>query len=153
MAYIINTSTGVVTLAADGTQVAPAQSVTDPAYMTYIDWVNAGNTPTPYIPPVNTAVGTKVTVLAFRNRFTQAEKVTMDMASIDNPAGTMQQRQLAASLRVMATDLGVATFVDLARADLIVGVHSLETYGIIGAGRANTILTAPILDSEIPLVL
>jgi hypothetical protein len=93
-------------------------------------------------------VGTKITVLALRNRFTTTEKVTIDMASIDNPAGTMQQRQLAASLRVMMADLSVATFVDLSRPDTIAGIQMLETYGIIGVGRANTILTAPIQPIE-----
>lgn len=89
----------------------------------------------------STLANMKITVLAFRNRFTQAEKISIEMASMDNPAGTTQQRQLAASLRVMASDIAVATFIDLSRADTISGVTSLETYGIIGAGRANAILT------------
>jgi len=93
----------------------------------------------------------RITVLALRNRFTQTEKITIDMASIDNPAGTTQQRQLAASLRVMMSDLNVATFVDLSRADTISGIQALETYGIIGTGRANTILNAPIQESERPI--
>lgn len=96
---------------------------------------------------------TKITVLALRNRFTQAEKITIDIASIDNPAAAMQARQLAASLRVMMSDLNVATFVDLARADTRAGIQALETYGIIGAGRANVILNDPIQDSEVPAAL
>lgn len=94
----------------------------------------------------------KITVLAFRNRFTQTEKVTIDMASIDNPAAAMQQRQLAASLRVMQADLNVATFVDLDRAETRAGVQQLETYGIIGAGRAAAILSFTIQDYERPPV-
>jgi hypothetical protein len=86
---------------------------------------------------------TKITVLAFRNRFTQAEKVAIDLSSIDNPAAAMSARQLAASLRVMASDLTVATFVDLDRPDTRAGVQALETYGIIGAGRASIILDTP----------
>jgi len=65
----------------------------------------------------------KITVLAFRNRFTQAEKVAIDLSSIDDPAATMPARQLAASLRVMASDLTVATFVDLDRSDTRAGVQ------------------------------
>ena len=86
------------------------------------------------------AASTKITVLAFRNRFTQAEKIAIDLASIDNPTGTTQQRQLAATLRVMNADIAVATFIDLSRADTRAGVQALETYGIIGAGRAAAIL-------------
>jgi hypothetical protein len=95
-------------------------------------------------------VNTKITVLALRNRFTTAEKVAIELASLDNPAEPLQQRQLAASLRVMSADLNVATYVDLARPDTIAGIQALETYGIIGSGRASQILTAPIQDNEIP---
>lgn len=92
-----------------------------------------------------------ITVLAFRTRFTQAEKVTLELASIDVPTATMQARQMAAMLRVMAQDLNVATYVDLNRADTITGVNALETYGIIGPGRAAQILdTTNIQDIEIP---
>lgn len=99
-----------------------------------------------------TTLDNKVTVLAFRNRFTQAEKIAIDLASIDNPNGTTQQRQLAASLRVMNADLAVASFVDLSRADTIAGVQTLEAYGIIGQGRAAAILSTTIQDFERPLL-
>lgn len=85
----------------------------------------------------------KITVLAFRNRFTQAEKVAIELASLDNPSAPMQQRQLAAVLRVMAADLAVATFVDLNRPETRAGVQQLEAFGIIGPGRANEILNTP----------
>jgi hypothetical protein len=93
----------------------------------------------------------KVTVLAFRNRFTQAEKVAIDLASIDDPASSAQQRQFAAMLRVMMTDLSVAKYVDLARADTIAGVQALETYGVIGQGRAAQVLSTTIQEIERPL--
>lgn len=96
----------------------------------------------------NAATDHKITVLAFRNRFTQTEKVTIDLASIDNPTAPMQSRQLAATLRVMNADLAVATFVDLDRPETIAGVQALETYGIIGTGRAAAILSTVINDSE-----
>ena len=97
----------------------------------------------------STVDNTKITVLAFRNRFTQAEKIAIEMASIDNPSASTQQRMLAASLRVMNADLAVATYVDIDRADTVAGVQALETYGIIGAGRANIILTTPATPIEI----
>ena len=92
-----------------------------------------------------------ITVLAFRSRLTQTERVTLELASIDNPSATMQARQMAAMLRVMAHDLSVATYVDLTRADTIAGTTALETYGIIGTGRAAQILdTSNIQDFERP---
>lgn len=93
----------------------------------------------------------KITVLAFRNRFTQTEKVTLDLASIDNPSASAQQRQFSALLRVMQQDLNVATFVDLSRTDTVNAVNALETYNIIGPGRAAQILSLTILDLERPL--
>jgi hypothetical protein len=91
----------------------------------------------------------KITVLALRNRFTQTEKITLEMAALDNPAGVTQQRQLAASLRVMMADLNVASYVDVTRPDTIAGIHSLETYGLIGAGRADQILSTTTLPIEL----
>jgi hypothetical protein len=113
-----------------------------PSQATLDEWMVAN--------PCTTAAVHKVTVLAFRNRFTQTEKVTLEMASIDNPAAPAQSRQLQAALRVMMADLNVATFVDLDRPEIIGGVHLLETYGIIGAGRANIILSTVISDLERP---
>lgn len=96
--------------------------------------------------------GTMITVLAFRNRFTQAEKIAIELASIDNPTATMQQRQFSASLRVMTSDLAVAKYIDLSRPDTQAAVTALETYGVIGAGRASQILTSPITAAEKPTV-
>jgi hypothetical protein len=104
-----------------------------PAKATLDQWI-ASNTATSNM---------KITVLAFRNRFTQAEKIAIDLASIDNPAAPMQQRQLAAMLRVSQADTSCATFIDLARSDTRSGVQILETYGILGAGRASVILDTP----------
>jgi len=100
----------------------------------------------------STATDNKITVLAFRNRFTQTEKVTLELASIDNPAANAQQRQFSALLRVMQQDLNVATFVDLGRQDTINAVNALETYNIIGTGRAAQILSLNILDIERPII-
>ena len=96
----------------------------------------------------NTGADVKITVLAFRNRFTQAEKIAIDLGSIDDPTAPIEQRQISAAIRVMNADLAVATYVDLSRADIQNGVNQLEEFGMIGAGRADQILTAPIQDVE-----
>ena len=98
------------------------------------EWIAANSTVQP---------PTRLTVLAFRNRFTQAEKVAIDLSSIDNPAAPIEQRQMAAMLRVFMADLHAATFVDISRPDTRAGVQQLETYGIIGPGRAAVILDTP----------
>lgn len=90
-----------------------------------------------------TALKTKLTVLAFRNRFTQAEKIGIELASMDNPTAPMEQRQQSAMLRVFMADLHAATFVDVARPDTRAGVQTLEQFGILAAGRALQILDTP----------
>ena len=92
----------------------------------------------------------RVTRLAFRNRFTSAEKVAIEFACLDDPAAPMPQRLQAAALRANQEDLAAATFVDLAREDTRAGVQMLETAGLLAEGRALEILDAPILPEERP---
>lgn len=42
MTYTLHIQSGTVTRDADGVEVAPAQSVTDPDYSAYVEWINAG---------------------------------------------------------------------------------------------------------------
>ena len=102
-----------------------------------------------FAPPVVVAEQSRrITRLAFRNRFTQAELVALEIASLDNPAADMAVRQQAASLRVMNANLATATFIDRARADTRGGVQQLEAGGLLAAGRALEILDAPIGETE-----
>ena len=91
----------------------------------------------------------KLTVLAFRNRFTMAEKIAIDFASIDNPNADMQTRQFQAAIRVMLADIAAATFIDTQRADTRAGVQQLETAGILATGRASQILDTPATAIEL----
>lgn len=94
---------------------------------------------------------TAITKLAFRNRFTMAEKVTMELASLDNPGAPMAQRQQSAALRANLSDTAAAVFIDLSRADTRAGVQMLEAAGLLAAGRALEILDTPVQPSERPL--
>lgn len=93
---------------------------------------------------------TAITKLAFRQRFFAFERVTMEIAQLDNPNASMQARQLAAALRSSNADLAASKYVDLGRADTQRGVQALESSQIIGVGRAAEILDAPIQISERP---
>ena len=94
------------------------------------------------------APDTRLTKLAFRNRFTQAEKVMLEIASLDNPAATMPQRQQAAALRANLADIASAYYIDLTRPDTRDGVLALESAGLLATGRALEILDSPVVDSE-----
>lgn len=97
------------------------------------------------------APDTGITRLAFRNRFTQAEKVMLELAGLDDPTAPMAQRQQAAAIRVHLADVAASTFVDLGRADTRAGVQSLEAAGLLAPGRALQILDAPVQPHERPL--
>lgn len=91
-----------------------------------------------------------ITVLAFRNRFTKAEKVGIEIASLDDPTATMAARQQAAAIRASMKDSEVASYIDLDRPDTRAGVQDLEAGGILAAGRALEILDSPIAEEERP---
>lgn len=95
--------------------------------------------------------GTRITRLAFRNRFTQAEKVALEIAALDNPAAPMAQRQQAAALRATLSDTAAAVYIDLGRLDTRAGVQMLEAAGLLASGRALVILDAPVVAEEKPL--
>lgn len=94
--------------------------------------------------------GTKITVLALRNRFLPAEKVAIDLTSMDDPAAPMEQRQLASALRVMMVDIAAASYIDLSNESVIGGIQTLEYYGLIAVGRADEILSTPVQEYERP---
>lgn len=97
---------------------------------------------------VPSVVYDKMTKLAFRNRFTAAEKVAIEIACLDNPSAPMAQRQQAAALRASQADVSAATFIDPQRQDTRDGVLALESAGILSTGRALEILDTAITEQE-----
>lgn len=100
-----------------------------------------------YIPPF-VAKAKRIWRWAFRKRFTMSEKVDMELAALDNPSGTENQRRRAATLRMYLQDILAREYVDLEDQDIIDLVNGLENFGIIGVGRASQILTALISAQE-----
>jgi hypothetical protein len=70
-----------------------------------------------------------ITKLAFRNRFTDAEKAKLYVAAKTAPA-----------VQAYLDDVMAANFIDLSRPDTVAAVRQLETMKIIGVGRADEIL-------------
>jgi hypothetical protein len=91
-----------------------------------------------------------ITCLAFRNRFTEDEKVMIELAAIDNPGADMEQRRQSARLRANMADVAAASWIDLDRQDTRAGVQMLEDASVIGAGRALEILDAEVRPDERP---
>lgn len=111
-----------------------------------IGWAWDGEAFTPPAPPPAPEPTTEprhITRLAFLNRFTDAEAISIDLASI---GATVQE----AGLRRYMNKVNAATFIDLARPDTRAGVQALEAGGVLAAGRAAEILDSDILDEERP---
>lgn len=84
----------------------------------------------------------KITQLAFLNRFTDDEAVDIDLASVGNT-------REAALLRRYLQKVSAATYIDLARVDLSEDLQKLVNFNILTQERVTTILTSPIQDHEV----
>lgn len=88
-------------------------------------------------PPAEPQPDRRITKLAFRSRFTSAERAAITYAA-------KQATQQGAAVQSYLDDTQAATFIDLNRPDTRAGVQALEGAGLIAGGRA-----AQILDTEI----
>ena len=97
-----------------------------------------------FYPPASIANAstTKITRLAFLNRFTDSEAVQIDLASM---GATVQ----AAMLRRELKRIDSASHIDLTDPSLANGLNMLETVGLMNAGRAVEILTTPASAGEV----
>ena len=94
--------------------------------------------------------GRKITVLAFRNRFTMQEKVMIEIAGCDDPDAELGPRMNAAYVRASLKDTDNAAYIELDRDDTRSGVLAMDAQGLIGSGRALIILDSPVQAHEIP---
>lgn len=84
---------------------------------------------------------TSITKLAFLNRFTDVEAIAIDLAGQGNT-------QEAALLRRVQKKMDAVSCIDLSDPDTIYGVTLLENVGLIGADRAQEILSTNISTKE-----
>ena len=80
---------------------------------------------------------------AFLSRFTDAEAIDIDLASI----GATRE---AATVRRYLSKVNAAQHIDLAEDETRTGVQALEAAGLLQPGRALVILDAPIEPKELP---
>ena len=99
-----------------------------------IGWAFNGSTLSP--PPSSTAAPTmKITKLALQNRFTDAENIAILMYVSD------ATKPYRFAVQMVINKLGLATYIDLNRADTRAGVHLLVVAGILTSDRETAILT------------
>lgn len=92
-------------------------------------------------PPVPTK--RNVSRKAFLSRFTDAEAIYIDLAS-------MGATREAATVRRYLSKVNAAQHIDLADDETRTGVQALEAAGLLQPGRALVILDAPIEPKELP---
>ena len=102
------------------------------------------------MPEVKATEARRITPLAFRNRFTVAEKARQELAAVDNPTDTNEKRQQAAVLRAHLADLLAAQFVDLDDGHIKDAVRSLAGMGLLTDERAEHILSNAAKPEEMP---
>ena len=94
-------------------------------------------------PPPELPTGRLVSNKAFLSRFTDAEAIDIDLAS-------MGATREAATVRRYLSKVNAAQHIDLADDETRTGVQGLEAAGLLQPGRALAILDAPIEPKELP---
>lgn len=94
-------------------------------------------------PPPAEPTERNVSRKAFLSRFTDAEAIDIDLASI----GATRE---AAAVRRYLSKVNAAQHIDLSDNETRDGVQALETAGLLKPGRALAILDAPIEPKELP---
>lgn len=95
-----------------------------------------------FTPPAPVVVR-HISRLAFLARFTDAEAIGIDLASI---GATVE----AAAMRRYLNKVNAAKHIDLEMEDTVQGVQAIEAAGLLAPGRAAQILGAEIHPSERP---
>ena len=94
-------------------------------------------------PPPAEPTERNVSRKAFLSRFTDAEAIDIDLAS-------MGATREAAAVRRYLSKVNAAQHIDLADDETRTGLQALEAAGLLQPGRALAILDAPIEPKELP---
>lgn len=91
-----------------------------------------------------------IRVDAFWDRFTMTERADLLIASQIDPAATQAVKRAAARRQLRVADINNDPFVRLKAGKIEGFVTSLETDGVLAAGRATVILGTPATPEEQP---
>ena len=85
------------------------------------------------------STGTRITVLAFRKRFTLEERVALEKRARED-----------AMIRVFLDDVAAATYIDLTDPDLRECLEAAAILGVLEVTRVDEILDKPVRLEELP---
>lgn len=133
---------------AQSTQVEPPEAT----YPEVAQWNGAEWTVLPEAPPMPSPVASPalISVLAFRNRFTAAEKAAIELGAVHDPTATAEAQLQAATIRAYLADLLAAKHIELGNEDTQGGVVVLEQWGYLAPGRAEEIIASDAKPHELP---
>ena len=121
------------------TNCQAAIDVTDIVPRPQVGWLFNGST---LYPDISSIPNTRITKLAFRQRFTVTEMTGLIAASFaQTPQGYF--------LQYLMGNLQVATYIDLARSDTQAAIQALVGMGLLTQNRAIQILTATPTSTEL----
>ena len=81
----------------------------------------------------------RLSVTAWRRRFTRDERVAIEFAQLDDVTAPMQQRQIAAALRSDIRDQESTQYINLDDPDVLTGLQNLSALGLIAPTRVQEI--------------
>jgi hypothetical protein len=84
-------------------------------------------------------IGTRITVLAFRKRFTLEERVALEKRARED-----------AMIRVFLDDVAAATYIDLTDSDLRECLEAAAILGVLEVTRVDEILDKSVRSEELP---
>ncbi len=143
----------IALIAGDWDRIEPLDTAQEQALGVGIGWGWDG---AQFIPPAaaepapQPQLPRRLSVLAFRKRFTLSERAAIEWAAVDRADQSDAQRQQAAMLRATLADQAAASFIDLGDDTTVEGVLALQALGLLAEGRADAILGAPVLPEERP---
>ena len=88
---------------------------------------------------VTQLTGTRITVLAFRKRFTLEERVALEKRARED-----------AMIRVFLDDVAAATYIDLTDPDLRECLEAAAILGVLEVTRVDEILDKSVRSEELP---
>ena len=87
----------------------------------------------------NVSNNTRITVLAFRKRFTLEERVALEKRAREDPL-----------IRVFLDDVAAATYIDLTDPELKECLETAAALDVIEVDRVSQILDTPVTEAELP---
>ena len=141
----LNSESIVVSVTQHEEQLASAEVIPIPSFETALlgqRWNPEAQAFEPGPPQAEPTVR-NVSRKAFLSRFTDAEAIDIDLAS-------MGATREAATVRRYLSKVNAAQHIDLADDETRTGVQALEAAGLLQPGRALAILDAPIEPKEVP---